>query len=330
MQGSEKIFGRVLAGRQINHLFTRLCALGVALWCVLATATQASTFDSGPKIAVTMRPIHSLTAAIMQGVATPILILDQMQSAHDAALRPSQMRHIQDADLIIWIGPGAERQLTRPINRIARDDHVLTLAADDGIFWLALDEGAHNHDDHEGHDDHADHDDHHAGARDWHIWLDADNAIVMVRAIMNRLVILDAENAPIYRANSDALIADLRAIDQTLAAGIRPGRYIAEHDAYGYFARRYGWQSAGALTRGHETTSSVADVRRIKTLIANGVADCVVSDPATNQASVKMLRAAADIPVVTLDPIGWGLEEGPALFGELLLDLGASLADCHK
>ena len=135
------------------------CLLVATLPFFCMPLAVAHANGSSPNVAVTIRPIHSLAASIMAGVGEPFLIIDQTHSAHDAALRPSQMQFIQDADLVVWVGPGVEYSLARSLNRIADASNVLTLANNNKISWLMMDENHHHdHDDHDDHDEHDEHD----------------------------------------------------------------------------------------------------------------------------------------------------------------------------
>ena len=60
-------------------------------------------------------PLQEITAALMAGVASPQSIIAGDASAHHFALRPSHMRLLQQADLVIWI----DRHFEAGFNRVA-------------------------------------------------------------------------------------------------------------------------------------------------------------------------------------------------------------------
>ncbi len=307
---------------------------------ITATAAQANT-NSGsvPNVAATIRPIHSLVASIMQDVGEPYLIFDKADSVHGAVLRPSQVRRLQDADLVIWIGRGIEHELIRPMKAIADAGRLVTLAEEAAIEWRPL--VAENHDDHEDHakhakhGDHGDHDDHagHAhdeGGLDWHVWLDTGNAIAMAHVITERLVAIDPAHAEIYQRNEAALVAELTAIDIKIAAQSNGGDYVAQHDAYGYFTHRYGWHSLGSILAGHEISPSIGDVRRYSDLVKDGKVDCLIADARESQSAIDLVRGDSDVPLISLDPVGVTIPSGPAHFGQLMVAIGEGLSGCNK
>ena len=55
-------------------------------------------------VVVSIRPIHSIVSALMEGVSEPRLLLDSNESAHTFHLKPSQLKLLSNADLLITIG----------------------------------------------------------------------------------------------------------------------------------------------------------------------------------------------------------------------------------
>ena len=123
------------------------------------------------KSATPVKPVHSLVAAVMEGVGTPYLIVDGAGSPHTYALKPSQAGNLQNADLVFWIGDRLETFLEKRIESIAKKAKLVTLIESHGLNQLKFREGgAFDSHDHE-HDDHG-HDDHGHNGYDPHVWLD--------------------------------------------------------------------------------------------------------------------------------------------------------------
>ncbi len=128
---------------------------------------------AAPKVLVTLKPLHGLVAAVMDGAGEPELWIDADLSPHSFAMSPSDARALEAADLVIWLGAEAEPLVAKAVAELAKDD--LALADLDGLLRLAPrdlrqadhhhealhgDEGHDDHDHDEGHDDH-DHDEGH-------------------------------------------------------------------------------------------------------------------------------------------------------------------------
>jgi zinc transport system substrate-binding protein len=74
-------------------------------------------------------------------------------------------------------------------------------------------------------------------------WLDPKQAIAQARAIEATFVEHDAEHAPAFARNAEALVADLQQLDGDLADAfdaIEGKSMLASHPVYSYLARRYG------------------------------------------------------------------------------------------
>ena len=55
-------------------------------------------------VVASIKPVHSLVAAVMDGVGTPGIIVDGAGSPHTYALKPSQAQMLEKADVVFWIG----------------------------------------------------------------------------------------------------------------------------------------------------------------------------------------------------------------------------------
>ena len=138
-----------------------------------ASFLAGAAIAEAPDVAVDIAPVHSLVARVMADVGQPSLIVAPGASPHEYNLRPSEAQALQDAALVVWIGPGLTPWLGASIETLAGGAEVITLSGLDGTTTLPTREGAlfeaHDHD-HGGHDhdhDHAeDHDEAHAEEHD--------------------------------------------------------------------------------------------------------------------------------------------------------------------
>ncbi|MGV2975908.1 zinc ABC transporter substrate-binding protein [Roseibium alexandrii] len=147
----------------------RKLRLALAASTLLAgSALTAPAFADGPNVVTTIKPVHSIAAAVMAGVGTPHILIDGAASPHGFALKPSQAFLLQGADVVFWVGPELSSSLEKPISSMADKAARVELLDVEGIEQLKWREGdqfeSHDHgeqDDHR-HDDHVDHghDDH--------------------------------------------------------------------------------------------------------------------------------------------------------------------------
>lgn len=303
---------------------------------------------AAPQVVVSIKPIHSLVAAVMQGVGEPSLIVEGAASPHTYSLKPSNARALENADVVFWVGPGLEAFLEKPLDALAGEAKVVELEDAPGLVRLPFREGgafeAHDDgdehaegEDHAGHDEHAadehageDHDHEHGGF-DMHLWLDPMNAKAMAAQIEATLVAADPANAARYKANGIALAAEIDALDKEIASTVVPvldKPFVVFHDAYQYFEKRYDIRIAGSITVSPETMPGAERIAEIHAKVKDLKAACVFAEPQFEPKLISVVTEGTDAKSGVLDPEGGALDAGPALYPALMRNLAKSLADC--
>lgn len=143
-----------------------LYGLRVGLLSAAVLLSSPALAEQSPGVVASIKPVHSLVAAVMEGVGTPHLIIEGGGSPHTYSLKPSNARALEQAEAVFWIGPDMETFLVRPIDELAPQAQHVALQEVEDLVRREFREGgpfeAHAHGDHEHHDhDHAGHD--HAG-----------------------------------------------------------------------------------------------------------------------------------------------------------------------
>lgn len=125
-------------------------------------------FADTPTVATDISSLGGLVSAVMGDLGTPEVIVPATVSPHDFAMRPSQARALDNADLVVWMGEGLMPVFGRTLDALSGDAHIIDVSRIDGTLILGPRENAlvevedhHDHGD-EDHDDHADHDEDHA------------------------------------------------------------------------------------------------------------------------------------------------------------------------
>ena len=184
----------------------RALLLSTALFAAGTGAAKAEA----PGVVVSIKPIHSLVAAIMQGVGEPDLIVEGAASPHTYSLKPSNATALQDADVVFWVGHGLEAFLEKPLEALGGKATVVELEDAPGLEKLQFREGgpfeAHTHEGEEGHEHAAEagHEGHEHEEFDMHIWLSPDNARAIAAEVAKVLSEKDPANAEAYKANAAA------------------------------------------------------------------------------------------------------------------------------
>ena len=105
---------------------------------------------------------------------------------------------------------------------------------------------------------HHEHDEHDHGDLDPHFWFDPERVIIAVRQVAKELREIDPDSTDYYNANRDEYIAKLEELDTWITDSVsaiddHDRIMVTTHDAFGYFAARYGFTVAGVIIPGGGT-----------------------------------------------------------------------------
>ena len=95
----------------------------------LVLALAAGGASAEVRVVTDIAPVQSLVA--MVAGETPEVLIRPGVSPHDAALRPSDARALETAEVVVWIGPDLTPGLEGPIATLAGGARVLTLLPED-------------------------------------------------------------------------------------------------------------------------------------------------------------------------------------------------------
>jgi zinc transport system substrate-binding protein len=313
--------------RELSKLSPKLLNfIGAAF--LLASTTFAHA--EAPKVVASFKPIHSLVAAVMQGVGAPYLMVKGAASPHTYSLTPSDAEALQNADAIFWIGHEFETFLDKPIAALGGKAAVVSFEETTGITKLPLREGgafdAHAHEGEAAHAEEAGHKEH-----DLHIWMDPHNAKIMVSEIEKNLSAKDPANNDAYKANAAKTSAALDALDAELAASLTPvkGRpFITFHDAFQYFEKRYGVEASGSITVNPDTAPGAARIAELRDKVKELGAVCVFSEPNFEPKIIGAVIEGSNAKTAALDPEASALAEGPELYFQSMREIARAMREC--
>lgn len=306
-----------------------------------AVALAASfALPASAAVVASIKPIGFIAAAIADGVTPVEVLLPDGASEHDYALRPSDVKRIKNADLVVWVGPEMEAFLTKsaaelPANKnleiadIAGVKPLLITGADDD------DEHDHAHDQGHGAADSADHDaadeHHHHGQFNMHLWMSPEIARQSAVAIHGKLLELMPQSKAKLDANLQHFEAELADTDKHIGAQLAPVRnkgYFVFHDAYSYFEKHYGLSPLGHFTVNPEIQPGAQRLNQIRTQLVEQKATCVFAEPQFRPAVIDAVSRGTNVRKGTLDPLGMGISLTKDSYVKFLSQLSSQYASC--
>ncbi|MEH6786984.1 MAG: zinc ABC transporter substrate-binding protein [Paracoccus sp. (in: a-proteobacteria)] len=259
-----------------------------------------------------------VTASLVRQVAGDLaeipVLLPAGSDPHSYQLRPSDARALQQADLLIWVGPVLTPWLDRAAESLSAESRNLELAALPGVQTRGYGN--------DGND----------GKTDPHLWLAPDNAGLWLAAIAEALASHDAGNASRYRSNARSAQQRIAALDRQIAAELAPlsGKaFVVFHDAYGYFTRHYGLSPALAVTLGDASDPSAARLRDIRNQIAATNAICAFSEYGQDPRRIGTVIDGTNARIAgEFDLLGRTMPQGPDLYSDILKGMADNLIGC--
>jgi zinc transport system substrate-binding protein len=293
----------------------------VFLVCLLPTLAFAV-----PNVVVTLKPIHSLTARVMENVGTPTLLLPDGASPHTYQMKPSSFQALKNADLIIWVGPTLETFMGKGMKAIQPPQTLLTLTSLPNLKMLPqrFDREWHHH--HDG-DDHA----HSHEGDDPHIWLSTENAAVIVDAVSQQLSKMDPEHAKQYQANANATKQALQNLHLNLQQQLTPYQsvpFLVYHDGYQYFEKEFSLNAKGTLLTNPHLPMSAYGLRKVREQIQSQNIKCVFRETEFSDKMIAENLKDLNVKIIELDPLGVHFPVGPQNYFQTMNKLGEDLKAC--
>ena len=317
-----------MIGRIMLHKNTLLfAALSAALW---GSATQAAN----AAVVASLKPLGFIASAIADGVTDTEVLLPDGASEHDYSLRPSDVKRLQGADLVVWIGPEMEAFMEKSVKNIPNAKQV-TIAQLNDVKPLLM-KGADDDDDDHGHNDaggEKSDEHHHHGDYNMHLWLSPEIARASAVAIHEKLVELMPQSRAKLDANLKDFEAQLAATDKQVGNELAPLKgkgYFVFHDAYGYYEKHYGLTPLGHFTVNPEIQPGAQRLHEIRTQLVEQKATCVFAEPQFRPAVVESVARGTSVRMGTLDPLGTNIKLSKESYPAFLTQLATQYASCLK
>ena len=268
--------------------------------CVLLLCLHSAALAAAPRVVTSITPVYEITAAIMSGVAEPGLIIDSHASAHHFAFKPSHMRMLQQADLVIWIDRHFEAGFSRVPEILPLSTQQLELLPALGL------EGS-----------------------DGHIWYSPRLLLRSIETISAALMRQDPENQKLYQANAASLIHDLRVWRHETRRRWqnRQPRFITDHNFTVYFEQDIGLRSIATVHDQHSDHGGLKDLGRLDNILRQFPAVCLLTLQSTASPLARSFARKYGLTIVSisLEPVS---NPAQPLILQRLAKLTAALREC--
>jgi zinc/manganese transport system substrate-binding protein len=234
---SAAVFAVAALGRAIGPRGRGLALAGAVGVALLLLAGCGSSSDSGKvSVVATTTQIGDFARQVGgdDGDVDVDQVLEPNTDPHEYEPRPDDVSNAADAKIVFASGDGLDPWIDKVVSDSGSDAKIVDLGATVPVKLAGESEGPE------------------ASRYDPHWWHDPRNAEAAVREITSQLSQVDPGDKATFESNADAYLAQLRRLD----AGIRScvdsvpaadRKLVTDHDAFNYFAGRYGIEVVGAV-----------------------------------------------------------------------------------
>jgi len=287
--------------------------------------------QSIPNVVVSIKPIHSIVSALMEGASRPQLLLESSDSAHTFHLKPSQLSLLSNADLVITIGDSFETGLKKTLGNIKDSSRVIVSEINDLNLYdfrnVDIDEI--NKDEKDKHTDHDEHEEH-AGL-DLHLWLDIVNMQKTAQYISEKLIIIDPNNSNVYEANLIKIHSRLNKLKlelQQQLAPVRSEKFAIFSDTLQYFEKSFEFQKPVIITPYHGARLSIHRTLEARKKMKDLKIKCLLYGPENTSKKMDVLSEGLPIKALRIDILGAKLNAGSEQYFNLMKELSSQLVKC--
>jgi zinc transport system substrate-binding protein len=261
-----------------------------------------------PSVVVSIHPLYDLVRQVAGADADVVRILPVGASPHVFDPTPRDVARLARADLAITVG-GLDlwlRDLLDAAGGSALRLELLTLPAVQALLLRDF-------------PDLAPADPSSAIAWNAHLWLDPRTVAAALPDVAAALAAVDPDRAEAYRSRAAALAEDLAVLDAELAATLAPvagAAFVPFHDAWPYFAARYGLDLIVEIEPFPGREPSPAYLGMALRLVRESGARAIFSETQLNRRPAEVVADEAGVALFELDPLGGAPDR--ATYQELL------------
>jgi zinc transport system substrate-binding protein len=287
-----------------------LGAIAVGCTLLLASACGGSARGSGAaqpgqlSVVTAFYPLQFVAERVAGQHAAVSSLTQPGAEPHDVELTPRQVASVSDGDAVVYI-KGFQAAVDEAVAQ-SGNTHVLDTTSVVPLQTQAEEQAHDDADDSPGDDHGAEEGDDHHGGSDPHVWLNPVNMITIANAVVDQLAGVDPHHAADYRANGQALVAELHDLDAAYEKGLKScerTEFITSHAAFGYLAEQYGLTQIGISGLTPDAEPSPARIAAVQKLATEHGITTVFYETLVSPAVATSIAGDLGLKTDVLDPI---------------------------
>jgi ABC-type Zn uptake system ZnuABC Zn-binding protein ZnuA len=282
-------YALAIVRRSIVAIGIGLVLLVVGALALLPGTLRSRAQPSGPRIVASTTVLADLVRTVGAGRLSEVTsVVPAGVDVEDYSPTPADLRTVSQANLLVMNGLALDRWVPKLVE--SANPGLPTLVLSDGLPLLDEDNP--------------------------HLWLDVQYARAYVQKIHDRLVTVDPQGAPTYDENTTNYLAQLDELDQWIQQQVQtipPDRrkLVTFHDAYPYFAARYGFELIGVITPSPGQDPSAGELAELIAAVKAANVPAVFSEAQFSPRLVETLANEAGVTRVVTDLYNDSLGDPP-------------------
>ncbi|MGB9906940.1 MAG: metal ABC transporter substrate-binding protein [Candidatus Saccharicenans sp.] len=286
----------------LTRAFGWLASIFLVLALTLLVAVRV-TAEPRLKVVTTILPLTDLARAVAGDRADVRQLIPPSAEIHHFQLRPSDLKLLAGADLLLAVGGGLEPWLNRLEKTLVQDKKTrrlkfLDYLRSEGFPAVRQD--------------------------DPHVWLDFEADRHLVKALVREMSELDPEGATLYAERGQLLLDKLQALDERYLKELSSCRHreiiLAGHQAFAYLAARYGLTLISLTGPQPEAQPGARKLQEIINLVRERQIEAIFYESSHPPAYARIVARETGAELYSLSA-GVNLTEAQLKAGRSFLDL---------
>jgi len=286
------------------------------------------------------------------------VVLEDDQDHHLFTLKPSQQRLIENAHIVFYISDMFDSYIPKiknnskdtlffplgtiknlrllatrksgamphsfhgDINQLSEQQNLETASSNDSNADYNLKELSNSHLNHS----------HLNSGIDWHIWLNPDNAILMMGKIKQVLSVIEPHNSEKFAANYQAAKMSIMQQTESITAKLLKHMgtsFITLHDGYQYLEEQYGLYSDGTIyEKSSHSQPTLPHIQHLRSLTDKKQTYCVWKETQYSDRLINAVMGDSVYQVANIDSLLQSNEMQPLSYTEFIEKITSEINNC--
>ena len=260
----------------------------ILLIILIFTLPGCGSAEADHDIVATTLPVYEFTSMLCDGTGLSVgrLVTENVSCLHDYTLKVSQMRMLEEAELVVISGVGLEDFLSDALQK--------STAIAEASKNVDLHASEHTHNDSHNHNH----------EEDPHIWLSPTNAAVMAETIAQKLTDTYPHFSDIFQKNLQqilSMLTDLQNYGQAQLAELSCRELITFHDGFSYFAEAFDLTILESVEEESGGEASAQQIIHLISLVNSYRLPAVFTESNGSDACAGIIASETGVGIYTLD-----------------------------